>query len=379
MKLYRFWSVSIFLLIITLASTRVSAGVAGSATTNYAGLVFSGSADPSSKAGIFAMSVSPRRDFSGRITIGRRNAGFSGRFKTNGTADIVVKITVDNSCYGCDPPIIDIETHTLWNVHFELSPDGSAISGGLHFRKGGFPDGTLSGKRSSFSRSEETPSAGKFTFAFAGSDDPANTGFPTGNGFGTVTINSSGIVNIGGTLADKSAFSQSTLLCDDGTFPIYDSLYNGQGAVQGWLGLTNSASADLTGNVLWVKPDFAGRTFYPAGFTNDVPVVGSRYVQTKPALDWTDGKVVFLGGKLSAPFTNSVVLNAKNKVVNTDDNKLTLKIQSSSGRFSGSAKDPLTGNHLSFSGVVLQKENGGLGFFPNAPLSGQVSLGATEP
>lgn len=376
MKLFRCGKVSIFLLVIALASACFSVHAA---STKYAGLIYSGSTDATSKAGIFDLSVSPNRKFNGRITIGSRDARFNGRFDTNGAADLVVKITVDNSCYECDPPIIDIETKRLWKVHFQLSPGGDSLSGSLHFIHGGFPDGTLSGKRSSFNRANQVPSAGKFTFVFAGNGDPANTNFPTGNGFDTMTILPSGTVRVLSLLADQSPFSESTLLCDDGTFPVYASLYNGKGIIQGWVGLTNSSDADLTGDVLWVKPNFAGRAFYPAGFTNDVPVAGSRYVSTKPVLNWTNGVVIFEGGRLSAPFTNSVVLNAHGAIVNVSDNKLTLKIQSSSGRFNGTTEDPLTGHRISLTGVILQKENGGLGFFPNAPLSGQVSLGPAVP
>lgn len=310
--------------------------------------------------------------------IGRNSGHFSGRFDTNGAADVVVKMTIDNSCYGCDPPVIDIETQKLWNVHFQLNGGGGSISGGLHFRQRDFPDGTLSGKRSIFSRSNQFPGAGNFTFIFAGSGDPSDTNFPTGNGPGTITITSSGTVFISGLLADNSAFSFSTVLCDDGTFPVFAPLYNGKGMIQGWLGLARDPDADLAGDVIWTKPDFAGRAFFPAGFTNDVPAAGSRYVQTKPLLNWSNGVVIFQGGKLDAPFTNNIQLNAKNKVINLSDNKMALKIQLKTGRFNGLVKDASSRDSISFTGVILQNQNGGMGYFREAPLSGQVLPGPAE-
>lgn len=372
MKLCRSGGVLVLLLTMALVSAGFSAGAAPA--TRYAGLVFSGSTNTGAQSGMFLLSVSSNRDFIGRMWIGRRKAGFSSRFDTNGAAGVVVTITVDNSCYGCDPPVIDIETQMLWFVNFQLSPAGDSISGGLHFLHGGFPDGTLSGKRSSFNRTNAVPSAGKFTFVLAGSGDPANTNFPTGNGFGTITIAPSGDVELVGSLADGSAFSRSTVLCDDGTFPMFASLYGRNGMLQGWVGLTNSPDADLAGDVIWAKPDFARRSFYPAGFTNDVTVVGSHYTQTNPVLDWTNGVVIFQGGKLSSPFTNAVLLNAQNKVANAS-NGLALKIQPNSGLFNSSVKDPSTGERISFKGVVLQNESGGFGYFLDAPLSGQVLLG----
>lgn len=351
------------------------AGFSAGTTTNYAGLVYSGSPNSGAQSGLFTMSVSGNRKFSGRMQVAERSVGFSGRFDTNGAADVVVKVTIDVSCYICDPTIPMTEEKSIWNVHFQLSPGGDGISGGFHFRHGDFPDGTLLGKRSSFSRNNPIPSDGDFTFALGGSGDPVNTNFPTGNGFGTVTINSSGKVKIAGSLPDKWAFSGGTLLCDDGTFPVFAPLYSGKGMLQGWAGLTNTPSADLAGDVVWVKPSSNGHSFFPAGFTNEVMVIGSRYVQTSPLLNWTSGAVVFQGGKLAAPFTNSILLDAKGKVVNSSDNKLTLKIQTKSGQFKGSVKEPLTGDNISFMGVLLQNESGGFGYFPDAPLSGQVSLG----
>jgi hypothetical protein len=366
----------IFLLLLALALADFSARAA---STNYAGLVYSGIPNTGNQSGRFDMSVSANRKFSGRMFIGSRSAGFSGRFDTNGTADIVVKMTTDNSCYGCDPVIIDVETQKLWDVHFQLSPGGDTISGGLHFRQRNFPDGTLSGKRSSFSRANPVPATGKFTFVLPGSGDPANTNSPTGNSFGTASIDASGNVHLSGSLAEKSAFSQGTLLCNDGTIPVFDSFYNAKGMLQGWLGLTNSPATDMNGNLLWVKTDFTDPKFFPAGFTNELAAVGSRYVRANPVLDWSNGVVIFQGGKLTAPFTNAVILNAKSKVANLSNNKLTLKINLDSGRFNGSANEPSTGDGISFNGVLLQKQNIGLGFFPDAPLSGQVFLGPTPP
>lgn len=352
---------------------------ARAALKNYAGLVYSGNTNVAAQSGIFVLSISPNRTFSGRMLIRQRKGPFTGRFDTNGAADVVVQVTIDNSCYGCDPPVIDIETQSTWYVHFQLSPAGDTVSGGLHFLNGGLPDGTLFGKRSSFNRTNEVPSAGKFTFVLAGSGDPANTNFPTGNGFGTITISSSGKVDFAGSLADKSAFSHSATLCDDGTFPAYAWLYNGKGMIQGWIGLTNTPTADLIGDVVWVRPDFVRRSFYPAGFTNDLAVVGSRYVRTNPVLDWNDGALIFQGGKLSSPFTNAVLLDAKSTVINVSNGRAALKIQSNSGWFKGSASEPVTGQPIPFTGVVLQKESGGFGYFPDASLSGQVLLGPASP
>lgn len=371
MKVRRFGGLSVFLLAMALTPAGFSAGAT---LTKYAGLVYSANPDVGDQSGMFEMSVFANEKFGGRMWIGNRHAGFSGQFDTNGAAEVVVQIINNDVCDTCD-----IETQDLWDVEFQLSPDADSISGGLHFLYGGLPDGTLSGKRSSFNPTNAVPSAGKFTFIFSGSGDPANTNLPTGNGFGTITIDSSGNVRFGGSLADGSAFPHSTLLCDDGTFPVFALLYSGKGMIQGWVGMTNSPDADLTGDVIWVKSVFAAHSFFPAGFTNDLAVVGSRYIRTNPVVDWTNGVVIFQGGTLSSPFTNAILLNARNAVDNFSSKTMALNIQLDSGLFNGWAKEPLSGERISFKGVILQKQSSGFGYFLDAPLSGQVLLGSAAP
>lgn len=360
------------ILVLTIALAPLGFSARAASTKNYAGLVYSGSNNVASQSGIFNFSLSTNRNFSGEMLIGNhRPANLAGRFNTNGAAESVVEIIVEITDVDGSP---QFQTKTLGHVQFQLSPAGDSVSGTLLFHHGGIPDAMVFGKRSSFNSTNKVPSRGIFTFVLAGSGDPANTNFPTGNGVGGIDIGPPGWVIFDGRLADEAPFSLGSTLCDDGTFPVFYPLYNGNGMIQGWLGPTNSPDTDVTGDLIWVKPDFARRTFFPAGFTNDVAVIGSRYVRTNPVVNWTNGVLIFQGGQLSSPFTNSVFLNAKGAVLNVSNNKPALKIRMKSGQFFGSTKE-LTGKPVSFIGVILQKQNSGFGFFPDAPLSGQVLLG----
>jgi len=135
---------------------------------------------------------------------------------------------------------------------FSLAPAGDSISGGLHFRHGGFPDGTLSGKTfelqpqqlGSILRQLHICACWQRLIRRTPIFQPATVSARS-------PIGSPGWVDFGGSLADKSAFSQGTLLCDDDTFPVFDSLYNDKGMIQGWVGLTNSPTTDLTGDIIW--------------------------------------------------------------------------------------------------------------------------------
>jgi hypothetical protein len=107
-----------------------------------------------------------------------------------------------------------------------------------------------------------------------------------------------------------------------------------------------------------------------------VAAIGSRYVPGNPALDIPGGIVAFQGGNVDPAFTNSVALNPNNTVANFSPNQLSLKITASSGLFKGTVADPVNGRTIPFRGVVLQKSNQGLGFFLDAPRSGEVVLEA---
>ena len=81
-----------------------------------------------------------------------------------------------------------------------------------------------------------------------------------------------------------------------------------------------------------------------------------------------------LGGGL-LNLTNQITLGSNNRVTNLSGNKLSLTLTLSTGVFKGSVVNPATAQTIPFSGVVLQKRNGGYGFFLSASQSGQVYFG----
>jgi len=103
--------------------------------------------------------------------------------------------------------------------------------------------------------------------------------------------------------------------------------------------------------------------------------MASRYLFTNnvSVLNFTTGRVWLANGNLSQSFTNQIVLGNNNKV--TDTNKLSLSIMTKSGLFKGSALSPDTGKPISFSGVVLEKQGFGSGFFLGTNQAGRVYFG----
>ena len=136
---------------------------------------------------------------------------------------------------------------------------------------------------------------------------------------------------------------------------------------------------DLTGLISWIKTAQIKSKYYPRGFTNETIAVGSSFVRpTDPnasLLELTDTMVAFSAGNLSAPFNNDISWDAKNKITNLSDNKLSLTVNTSSGLFTGTVTDPNTGKSSKFSGALLQKQNTGSGFMLGTNLSSLVLIG----
>jgi hypothetical protein len=73
-------------------------------------------------------------------------------------------------------------------------------------------------------------------------------------------------------------------------------------------------------------------------------------------------RVAFIGGNLARNLTNSVAIGSDGDGSDDDDDDVSLALSASKGTYSGKMKDPGTGKTFNFQGVVLQKQNVGLGF-----------------
>jgi hypothetical protein len=144
---------------------------------------------------------------------------------------------------------------------------------------------------------------------------------PGGYGFGAVSVDPVGNVSFSGVLGDGTKVTQKTFVSKTGQWPLYLSLYSGQGALFGWLSFTNAAAGDLNGLVNWSKPALAKAKICPEAFAMEgVQVAGSAYSYTAgtPVLNLANGGVVALqDGNLSQSLTNGFQLAASNKVSST--------------------------------------------------------------
>jgi uncharacterized repeat protein (TIGR02543 family) len=90
------------------------------------------------------------------------------------------------------------------------------------------------------------------------------TNSPGGDSYAAIT-NNAGAVKIAGAMADGATLSQTVSVAQDGSIPVYDSLYSGKGLLLGWISLnpTNTADVSLT----WIHPP-THTGLYTNGFTN---------------------------------------------------------------------------------------------------------------
>jgi len=222
-----------------------------------------------------------------------------------------------------------------------------------------------------------SPFAGDYTVVIPGSVSDGQ--IPDGDGYATLHVGADGQATMNGTLADGSQFMHTAYVTESGDWPVYVSLYGAKGVVMSWLAFADLAASDVSGNLVWIKQSGASATSYPAGFVCETKAVGSVYtvpVASEKVLNLSSAVVSFLGGELTADFSNSVSVNAGSQVVNLSPNALSLGFATSSGFFSGQVQDPASGLTHNFAGVVLQKVNAGYGALSGANASSRVVLAA---
>lgn len=221
-----------------------------------------------------------------------------------------------------------------------------------------------------------------------GSTDAATA--PGGDGYGLIKINSGGTISLTGASGDGAALPQTVPVSKDGFWPFYVPLYpanvkvtNGptvttisqyQGSALGWLNFNGNRHAP-TGQVSSIKKPGFG-PLYPAGFTTQVDVLGSRYVPPAAntrAINLTSGTVTTKGGNLLTSFVNMFSYKVQNKFAFSapDVNKQALAIAVATGKLTGSFNHPnLKNAPKAVQGVVLQDQVTGRGFFLGTNQSG---------
>lgn len=236
-----------------LLGVASSGGVRGGGTVftlepaSYQGLFYETTNINPSSSGFFQMTMALDLTFTGTLKINGENHPISGTFD-NATLSATMRI---------GRPGLPILT-----VNFQLSPSGDAITGTV---SDGAWTAQLSGGSADYQLSNPAPQAGRYSFSL---------GSANGAGLGRLTATADGTVTFAGSLSDRSAISENTVLESNGQWPLYVSLYHGKGSLIGWVTFTNQPTSQLAGTITWSKLNGAGPRG-AQGFTNTMTIQGT--------------------------------------------------------------------------------------------------------
>ena len=306
--------------------------------------------------------------FSGTLDMAGNRKGISGAFGLDGVG---TSKPVDLGKWGHGAPVV--------RVHLPLDGPNATFTGSVS-NENGLWLSDAEGYRSVV----VTNHTGNYTMLVKGvATNSANV--PGGDGYGLVNIDATGIIKLGGQLADGQTFVQKVTVSPQGQWALYsrgDSAGGGQfnSFILGWLNVSNNG---ISGPVTWVKAA-SGPTKY-AGLGMDTTVIGSPYFAadpvTTPVLSWTNGLVTYEGAGIGAGgVSNSVGLSqasGKNKFTTDKVNKMTLALTPKSGKLVVTFDNPLDGNgKAKGEGAVLTNLNSGRGYYLPAgnQRSGQFKL-----
>ncbi|MGP8200558.1 MAG: leucine-rich repeat domain-containing protein [Limisphaerales bacterium] len=327
---------------------------------NYRGLFApTNLARQQTNSGAFSLSVTRDGAVSGKLELDGHSVPLSGRFEPDGTAEIISK------------PVHGIPSlTTALQLDFADQSVGGTVSNDNFTAE-------LVGYRDAFSKSDEAAElVGRYTLIIPGTNDPSVG--PFGTSYGTVNVDDLGIVTLVGSLADGTAISQSSVVSQDGYWPLYVNLYGGKGSLWGWNYFTNHT---LTNDspISWINATNSARTaVYRSGFTNqEATLTGGIYIQSQvlPA----DLIAILEGGNLPFAITNGVTLTTSDKITLTNSldetNKLKLRIKKSTGMITGSFANPDDPKQsIKIHGVILQGQTNAQGYFLGTNQSGAFLL-----
>jgi hypothetical protein len=221
---------------------------------------------------------------------------------------------------------------------------------------------------------------GTNVFTIPGNHGAATNCQPGGDSYASFTLSSSGAVNLIGSLADNTPFSESTqvatnYLSTNGVWPLYAPLYGGKGVILGWL--TNNSPSSFLGTALWTKPAKIG-SYYTNGIytvvTNNNLVATNNYMLITnassalfvPPVKGNQYRIAFGGASLTNGFTNIVTFTTNGLFTNLPGGqapKLLITLNSKTGVLTGSFTPPSGLGTNKLYGAFTSPTVGGSGYF----------------
>jgi hypothetical protein len=230
--------------------------------------------------------------------------------------------------------------------------------------------------------------AGQYTAVLEPSPE-APTGRPGGLGWATLNVQSKGGVRLAGRLADGTSLSCAGYVSKQSRWPLYGRPTNGgtkAGLVSGWVQFADKPSvSDLEGaDVKWWRFAMPNDRRFPGGWSEGMKLglLGSRYIAptangSRPLLKGlsssaNNARLTLSGGDLRQGQAVEFALKWPYAMRNAS---FVLGVNHATGHFTGTlaaSKD----RKSEFSGVILQNQNLGGGFWLSAGSSGLLRLEA---
>jgi hypothetical protein len=314
----------------------------------YSGLFFESTGVELDRSGAISLNATAADSYSGKLQLGNQSYPFSGTFDP----------------FGAGTNAVNRKGASPLGLALQINLANPEVITGTVTDPGNWT-ADLQANRATVSVA--VPFAGNYTLILLGSDDSAN--FPGGDSYGTAVVSSAGKLKLSGSLADATKLSQSAVVSASGQWPLYVSLYGGQGQLLGWLTLTNSS---VSGKVNWIKSPISNAKAYPGGFNFDSQVMGSIYnPAATPLFNFNPGLLILTGGNLGSSVTNVLTVNGNSAA----GANASLNLSAAKGTFKGSVVIPPGKPKVPFNGVFLQNQNVGSGYFLGGGESGKVFFG----
>jgi autotransporter-associated beta strand protein len=224
--------------------------------------------------------------------------------------------------------------------------------------------------------------AGRFTVLFPASSSEPAAGFPSGDGWGTLSITRSGNVVLIGALADGTRISYGTMLTSDYSWPLYISLYGNSGSLSGTVALV---AGDPWGELRWFKPANDHDRYFQKGFplsghSPEISLEGKRYdsslLETRTSTTLNQAVLTLTRSDSSESIEQPVIIGSSGQIKAPLPNplRLSIKINRLTGQFMGTLLNPSL-LKVPFSGVFVGSAQTGAGFFLSPAESGRLDLG----
>jgi hypothetical protein len=345
----------------------------------YNGLFYPASGVTEASSGFLTATVTGQGAYSAKLLLAGGSNVFSGTFDVAGVAQTNLARAGQSGLSVA--------------LTLDLNPADARLSGVVSNQAAGGWSSELEADRAVFNASAHPASnyAGQFTLLLPpGNNAPA--GSPDGYGYAALTNTLGGIATLGGALADGTPILWSAPLAQDGSLPLYQSLYGGQGSLLGWIIFTNQPPQNVASNswISWIKPARPG-TLYPAGFTNlsQSGVLGSPYTNTTlagvPVLNLTHGVLLLTNGNLEGGGllypdigtnvqSHNTLTNLEAGTGQEPTNHLAISINPGNGVVTVTFQPTGQKTNTIAHGAVLQNQTNALGAFPGATQSGSLLL-----